>query len=110
VRGEDHLGVGRAAEAVALRLELHTQLAVVVDLAVVDELEAPLLACKRLVAGRGGIDDREAAKAERRAGPRVQTAAVRAAVPKRGRHPLHGLAFGWTPGRDDSAHPAHGFL
>src|SRR5262249_39909486 len=110
VRGEDHLGVGRAAEAVALRLELRAKLAVVVDLAVVDELETPVLACERLVARRRGVDDREPAKAERRARVRVEAAAVGAAMREGGRHALDGLALGRPTGRDDSAHPAHGFL
>src|SRR5206468_12461461 len=50
VGGEDHLRVGGAAEAVALRLELAPELPVVVDLAVVDELERAVLAREGLVA------------------------------------------------------------
>src|SRR5207249_3215339 len=71
VGGEDHLGVGGAVEAAALRLELGAQLAVVVDLTVVDELQRAVLACKRLQAGIGEVDDREPAKAERDAVDRV---------------------------------------
>src|SRR5206468_11184857 len=65
VGGEDDLGVGRATEAVAVRLQLATQLPVVVDLAVVDEPEGAVLAREGLVARVAQVDDREPAEAER---------------------------------------------
>ena len=60
VEVDDHLGVAVAREAVPLRLELGAQLAVVVDLAVLDDLQAPVLVRERLVAGVE-VDDRESA-------------------------------------------------
>src|SRR5207237_215636 len=80
VGGEDVLGVGRAAEAMALRRELAAQLSVVVDLAVVDELERAVLARERLQARVGEVDDREPAEPERHAFRLVGAAAVGAAV------------------------------
>src|SRR5205085_7356795 len=65
VGGEDDLGVGRAAEAVALGLELAAELPVVVDLAVVDEPKRAVLAREGLVARVAQVDDREPAEAER---------------------------------------------
>jgi hypothetical protein len=56
---EDHLGVGMAAEGVALRLEFLAELAVVVDLAVEDELYRAVERLHGLVAERREIDDRE---------------------------------------------------
>src|SRR5438445_6218254 len=65
VRAKDHLGVGRAAEAVPVPFKLAAQLAVVVDLAVVNELERPVLRPKRLPPRVAQVDDRESPEAER---------------------------------------------
>ncbi len=82
VSGEDHLGVGLAAEGVAARLEIAAQLAEVVDLAVQRYLQPAIRVDHRLVARRGQIDDGETAVTEanvaiRRApGPNVVRPAV----------------------------------
>ena len=68
VGGEHDLGVGLRPEAVAVRLELSAQLDVVVDLAVVEELQRAVLARERLAASVGQVDDREPRVAERDAG------------------------------------------
>src|SRR5207244_9837314 len=100
-------GVGRAAEPMALRLELAPQLAVVVDLAVVDEPERAVVARERLEARVGEVDDREPAEAERDALRRVTAVAVRPAVVELRGHSLDGLGLGRPPERHDPADPAH---
>jgi hypothetical protein len=60
VEVEKHLRVAARAKAVAGTLELAAELAVVVDLAVLDDMQRPVLVSDRLVAGRE-VDDREAA-------------------------------------------------
>ena len=92
----------------ALPLELAPQLPVVVDLAVVDELERAVLARERLVAGLGQVDDREAAEPERDPFLGERARAVGPAVVELGRHACDRLGLGRTAGRDDSADPAHG--
>src|SRR5438552_14050604 len=60
VQVEQHLGVAARAESMAGPLELAPQLAVVVDLAVLDDVNRPVLVPDRLVAGLE-VDDREPA-------------------------------------------------
>jgi len=62
----EHLRVGvvGAEDVAADLLELHAHLCVVIDLAVVDELEGAVLVRDGLVGCVGEIDDREAARAE----------------------------------------------
>src|SRR5438067_10623346 len=62
VPAQDRLGVGRAPKSVAKCFELGAQFTVVVDLAVVDELECTVVACERLHPGIAQIDDREPSK------------------------------------------------
>ena len=92
----------------ALGLELAAQLPVVVDLAVVDELERAVLAREGLVARVAQVDDREPAEAERDALGRVRARPVGPAVVELGGHALDGLGLGRPAERDDSADPAHG--
>src|SRR5207302_11261533 len=108
VGGEDDLGVSRAAEAVALRFELAPQLSVVVDLAVVNQLERAVLARERLVSRLAQVDDREPAKAERDTLGGIGAGAVGAAVVELRRHALDRLGLGQPSRRDDPADPAHG--
>ena len=60
VEMQQHLGVGVRAENAAPALELAAQLAVVVDLAVERDAEAPVGGGHRLRARLGQVDDREA--------------------------------------------------
>src|SRR5207302_7375094 len=61
VEVEQDLRVAVRAKAMAGALELLSQLAVVVDLAVLDDVDRPVLVADRLVA-RVEVDDREAAR------------------------------------------------
>jgi len=60
---DDRLGVGRGGEPVAVGLELLAQLPEVVDLAVEDDPDAPVLVGDRLIAA-GEVDDGEPSHAE----------------------------------------------
>src|SRR5262249_17401204 len=112
VEVQQHLGVAVALEAVAVLDELAPQLAVVVELAVVDDRGPPGGVPHRLVAARRGVDDREAPvrKAEPRLGveerPRVVGATVgdravhprqelRVEVPREAGYPAHASASRW---------------
>ena len=68
VRVHDDLGVGVRVEPVPARLELAPQLDEVVDLAVVDDPDAPVLVAERLVSRRREVLDREPPGAEREVG------------------------------------------
>src|SRR5204863_5040533 len=65
VRRQNHLGVRAGPEAVSVRLELQSQLHVVVDLPVVEEAVAIAGVGHRLPAGAREVEDRQAAMAER---------------------------------------------
>ena len=81
----DHLGVAARPEAVAGRLELGAELGVVVDLPVLNDVDAAVLAGHRLMPS-GEVDDRQAARGERD-GPGDHVAVVvRAAMHERGAH------------------------
>jgi len=108
VGGEDHLRVGPAPKAVPFCLELPAELAVVVDLAVVDELEAAIVARERLVAGRRRVDDREPAEAECYAVGGEGAGSVGSAMGERRGHPLDGRELGRPVERDDAADSTHG--
>ena len=77
----DRLGVRGGPEAMAARLELLPELAVVVDLAVEDDPDAAVLVLHRLMAA-GAVDDGQPAVTERRVRIGKHAAAVRAAVPE----------------------------
>ncbi|MDX6423856.1 MAG: hypothetical protein QOI67_1327, partial [Gaiellaceae bacterium] len=83
------------------------QLAVVVDLAVVHQLQRSVLARERLPAGVAQVDDREPAEAERDAIVGERAVAVRTPVVERRGHPTHGLRLGRPPEIDDTAEAAH---
>jgi hypothetical protein len=59
-----HFGVARRAESVPAPFEHRPQLEVVVDLAVLDDLDRAVLVSDRLVTARD-VDDGEPARAER---------------------------------------------
>ena len=104
---EDHLRVRLRAEAMALRLELGPQLDVVVDLAVMDQLEPAVPACEGLQARVREVDDREPEVAERDAGCLERAPPVRPAVRELGEHALDGLGLGRPVERNDAAEAAH---
>ena len=87
-RGQQHLGVGVAAEAVPARPERGPQAAEVVDLAVQDQDVAARGGGHRLAAGGREVDDGEPPVAERHAGPGVGPGpgVVGPAVAQRVRH------------------------
>ena len=103
----EHLGVAARAEAVACALELVHQLAVVVDLAVLDDGDGPVLVRDRLVAARQ-VDDRKAARRDPDGAVDVRALRVGAAVVERLRHPPQPLGVDRATARGDSANPAHG--
>ena len=105
VEVDEHLGVAVGAEAVALRLELGAELAVVVELAVLDDDDAAVLVRDRLVAGLE-VDDREPARGEPDGAVDVDAARVGPAVDERRGHRLE-PARSAPRGRHDSADPTH---
>ena len=66
--GEQNLGITLGMEGPAQPLQLGAELAVVVELPVVDQRPAGRRRCHRLVAGGGEIEDREPPVAEPDAG------------------------------------------
>ena len=82
------------------------QLAVVVDLAVLDDGRAAVLVRDRLVA-RVEVDDREPSRREPDAAVDERAFRVGAAMPERRRHRREAVAVDPAPGRDDPADPAH---
>ena len=103
----DHLGVAVAREAVAGRHQLGTELAVVVDLAVLDDVYAAALVCERLVAGVE-VDNREPARGDADAALEEASFAVGAAVGQLRIHCRQLARVGATPGRGDPTYSAHG--
>ncbi len=105
VEVDEHLGVGGGAEAVAAALELTAQLAVVVDLAVLDDDDAAVLVGDRLIAA-GEVDDRESPHRQRHAVSGKAALAVRPPVHEPRVHPPHRL--GVRAGPDHATDPTHG--
>ena len=103
VRVEHHLGVAGGVERVADRLQLGAQLAEVVDLAVVDDLEPAVVHRHRLRAVLE-VDDAEAPEPERRCGVLEVPVIVRPAMPERDGHQLEQRAVRRTP---EAGYPAH---
>src|SRR6185295_11799045 len=87
VEVEVHLGVARRAEAVSLALEDYAQLTMVVDLAVLDDMNRAVLVRDRLVAA-GEVDDGQAARGQCDGAVDDVALAVRAPVAER---VVHGL-------------------
>ena len=100
---DDDLAVAAGAEGVAGGLELGAQLAVVVDLAVVDEPDGLVLVGDGLVAA-GAVDDAQAAVAEADGG-RLEGAGVVGAAVHEGRgHAPEKLPVGRAGETEDAAH------
>ena len=105
----EDLGVPAGAELVPVAEELLPQRGVVVDLAVLDDMDGAVLVRDRLVAGLE-VDDREPAGGEREASVADDAVRVRPAMGEDGAHPL-GALRGRRPGeRHHSGNPAHGAL
>ena len=104
VRLENDFGVGVGVERAASRLELRAQLAVVVDLAVVGQVQAPAGGRHRLVA-MGQIEDRQAAVGDRSPRRDVCAVVVRPAVAQGGGEGGQQLRVGPAHEACDAAHP-----
>ena len=108
VEMEQHFGVAVRAEVMPGALELAAQLAVVVDLAVLDDVQGAVLVRDRLVA-RLEVDDREAPRGE----GDVAVAELSEAVRARGERASalicrDAIRHGGAVRRRDSADPTHG--
>ena len=106
----DHLGVRLRPEAVPASFQLGAELAVVVDLAVEDELDGAVLVPDRLVP-RLEVDDRQAPEPEADAGSvvvlfDVDPVVVRPSMPDRRRHAAEDVTV-YPLAADDAADPAH---
>jgi hypothetical protein len=88
-------------------LELASQLAVVVDLAVLDDMKRSVLVRDRLVAGLE-VNDRQATGCKRGAVLDERPVAVGASVDERGAHGGQPRRVDRAVGGDDPADPAHG--
>src|SRR4051794_29415593 len=105
---DKHLGVAVGREGVALSAQLVHELAVVVDLAILDHLDPSVLVADWLVAA-GEVDDREAP--HRKATRTVDHRAVRVGAPvdqgviHRGER--RGIRGGGPVEADETAYPAH---
>ena len=108
VEVQQDLRIAVGAEAMApFPLEVAPQFAVVVDLAVLDDVERPVLIRDRLIA-RLEIDDREPPRRERDLSVAEFAEAVRAAMDERGAHRRDAVGDRRAVCRGDSADPAHG--
>ena len=96
----------RVAKRWPSRSSSRAQLLVVVDLAVLDDVDRPVLVRDRLVAARE-VDDREPPRGEPDAVVEEGAVAVGAAVDERGAHRVEPAALDRAPARGDSADPAH---
>ena len=103
---DEDLCITLRAKAVTGGLELLPQLAIVVDLAVLNDVNRPILVCDRLIA-RLEVDDREPSSCEGRVAVDQDSVAVRAAVHERLVHALDRCPLHAVVGRDDSADSAH---
>jgi hypothetical protein len=103
----EHLGVALRPEAVARGLELAAELAVVVELAVLDDGDAPVLVRQGLVAGLE-VDDREPSRGEPDGPVEGHAVAIRPAVDERRAHRAEPRRVDVADGRGDPADPTHG--
>ena len=87
---DDHFGVRVGAEPVPPRLELGSQLSVIVDLAVEHDPYAAVFVGDRLMAA-GDVDDAQATDPQDRRGIDMDPVIVRPAVAQRLRHGVHPL-------------------
>ena len=97
------------AEPVTGAFELVLELAVVVDLAVLDDDDGAVLVRDRLVAA-GQVDDREPARRDADALLRVHALGVGAAMDERLRHRTQPVDIERRVRRRDPADPTHGGL
>ncbi len=102
-----HLGVAARAEHVTAHLELVPQLEVIVDLAVVDHADVPVLVRHRLRAA-GDIDHAQPHVREADPVVRVQAEPIGPTMPDRGRHALEQLGrYAARPLAGDACQAAH---
>ena len=106
VEVDEHFRVAVCAEAMSLPLQLGAELPVVVDLAVLDDVDRPVLVGDRLVA-RLEVDDRQPAGGEGGGAVDEETVAVGPAVDERRTHAGEPLGVGGPVCADDPADPAH---
>src|SRR5207245_1575959 len=107
VEVDDRLAVACGLEAMAARLELRAERAVVVDLAVAHDPHRAGLVHQRLRAA-GHVDDGEPAVSERRLAVDPASLAVRTALREGGRHPVHQVrGVETTRGADPACDPTH---
>ena len=85
---DDCLGVGAAAEHMALGLQPRAQLQMVVDLPVEGDPDGAVLVAERLSAGLAEVDDAEPAMTERDAFGHVAAVVIRTTVYQPCLHPL----------------------
>src|SRR5262249_4477600 len=104
---DEHLGVAPRPEAVAGALELVHQLAVVVDLAVLDDDDAAVLVRDWLVAP-GQVDDRGPSRRDPDQLVDVHALRVRPPVVERLRHAAEPIRVDRATCGRDPADPAHG--
>ncbi len=109
VEMDEDLGVAVGGEPVPEPLQLLAQLAVVVDLAVLDDRDRPVLVGDRLVAVLE-VDDREAPGGKSHAVGLEEPVAVRPAMDEPGVHPPHPVEVRACAAlsRGDAANPTHG--
>ena len=103
IRVEHHLGVAGRVEGVSRNLQLDPELAKVVDLAVVDDLQLAVIHRHRLAAVRE-VDDAEPAEPERRDRILEMPVIVRTSVPEQLGHRLEQRPVGRPP---EARYPAH---
>src|SRR5690606_9172 len=109
VQRDDDFAVAAGEKDVALLLELPTQLAIVVYLAISDQADRTVIAPQRLCAA-GKVYDREPSMPQCDAAILVCSLAVRAAMPQRVQHTAHSVASGVAVGRKQGGEPAHRWL
>src|SRR5271166_4339662 len=102
----NHLPVGARAEAMTARLKLDSELLVIVDLAVEDNVNRPRLVSKRLRAPVH-VDDRQPAHAERDVPLAPKALAIRSAVSHSSHQALQNLAISRNTRREDAGDAAH---
>src|SRR5581483_11799291 len=106
VEVDENLRVAVRPEAMAGRLELGAQLLVVVDLAVLDDVDGAVLVRDRLVA-RLEVDDREPPRGQADGAVDDRALAVRATVDERRVHRREPCGVDGLGRRRDAADPAH---
>ena len=109
VQVDEHLGVAARREPMPGPLELEAELAVVVELAVLDDRDPAVLVRDRLVARRE-VDDREAPGSEPDAALDVRAVRVRPALDEGCAHRREPAGVDGAAGGRDSADPAHAAL